>query len=122
MVLVAEDEALVRLFAVDLLEDAGFEVIETRNTQEALDALRAHPGVGALFTDIEMPPGRDGLALAHAVGREWPHLPVLIGSGRYRPRADQLPAGARFVAKPYMPSVVVGILREMVGASRAPHG
>ncbi len=95
VVLVVEDEPLVRMFAVDLLEDDGFTVIEATNADEALALLRTRPDVQVLFTDVNMPGSLDGLALARHVATSCPHLTVLIASGQATPRPNEVPKGAR---------------------------
>ena len=116
VVLVAEDEALVRMLATDVLEDAGYEVVETRNAAEALALLQKRTDVRAVFSDIEMPPGMNGLELAREVRKRWPGMAILIASGKMRPGPEELPPGARFIPKPYEPDMVVRALRAIVGA------
>jgi CheY-like chemotaxis protein len=71
LVLVAEDEDLVRLVIVDVLEDAGFEVMQVGHAAAALDILQIHaPRVHVLFTDIHMPGKMNGLALAHHTAKQ----------------------------------------------------
>jgi CheY-like chemotaxis protein len=98
IVLVAEDEALVRLLANDMLTDADYRVVEAHDGQEALAILGARNTVRALLTDVNMP-HVDGLALARIVRQRWPHIGVVVTSGRPKPLG--LPAGARFISKPY---------------------
>ena len=118
IVLVAEDEALVRMFASDLLEEAGFRVIEARNAAEALERLHECTDVSAVFTDIEMPPGMNGMSLAGEITQRWPGVAVLISSGKMRPASSDLPPGARFLPKPYAPDVLVQAIRDMVRRKR----
>lgn len=77
LVLVVEDEGLIRLNLVDELEDAGFRVIEASNADEALKALDSRPGIQAIFTDIDMPGSIDGLRFATAVRQSQPRMPIL---------------------------------------------
>jgi CheY-like chemotaxis protein len=98
IVLVAEDDALVRLLANDMLTDADYRVVEAQDGQEALAILRAKNTVRALLTDVNMP-NVDGLALAKIVRQRWPHIGIVVTSGM--PRPSGLPAGARFISKPY---------------------
>ncbi len=107
IVLVAEDETLVRLFANDILAEAGYRVLEARDGQEALTILEVHADVRALFTDVNMP-NVDGLSLARIVSERWPHVGVVITSAL--PLPSELPKGARFVRKPY---VAERVLREV---------
>lgn len=69
VVLVVEDEDLVRMLAVDMLEDAGFEVIEAATAGAALAILETDPTIGVLFTVIEMPGSMTGLDLAGRIAK-----------------------------------------------------
>lgn len=101
-VVVAEDESLVRIVAVMVLTEAGFDVIETGHAEEALATLHARLGaVHLLFTDINMPGPLNGLELAHQVRSAWPHVALLITSGEGNPLPAELPVGSTFLAKPY---------------------
>jgi two-component system, response regulator PdtaR len=113
-VLLVEDEALVRMLGVDVLEEAGYEVVEAGNADEALRILEAQSGVKALFTDVDMPGSMDGLALAHTVHARWPQVKVLVVSGKVRPAPDELPPGGVFMGKPYEPASLVRQLRELL--------
>ena len=112
-VLLVEDEALVRMLGVDVLEEAGFEVIEAGNADEALRILEARSDVEVLFTDVDMPGSMDGLALARTVYARWPQVRVLIVSGKVRPGPTEVPPGGVFLGKPYEPAVLVRQLREL---------
>src|SRR5215211_5657774 len=98
VVLFVEDETLVRLLANDTLSEAGYRVFEAQDGREALTILEAHADVGALFTDVTMP-NLDGLSLAQIVSERWPQIGILLTSGLAVP--PELPAGARFISKPY---------------------
>ena len=92
---------MLRFFVSDVLEEAGFEVIETGNADEALTWLDVRDDVSVIFTDIQMPGHLNGLDLAALVHRRWPGILILIISGGVRPSRAELPEGGRFVAKPY---------------------
>lgn len=77
-VLLVEDEPLIRLFISDLLEDAGFKVVEAANATEAMVLLEAGLPVNVLLTDVDMPLGCSGFELAHRVHRAWPEIEILI--------------------------------------------
>ena len=81
VVLVVEDETLLRWHAVAMIEDAGFDVIEAGNAAEAISVLEARTDIRVIFTDIQMPGSIDGLRLAHleTAGRR---------SRSLQPRAD----------------------------------
>jgi CheY-like chemotaxis protein len=106
-VLIVEDEPLIRLFISDLLEDAGFKVVEAANATEALVLLEAGLSVNVLLTDVDMPMGCSGFELAHRVHRSWPETEILIMSGRQWPSQGDLPTGAAFLAKPCPNEVIV---------------
>lgn len=116
-VLVVEDEAGLRTLAGDFFRQAGFQVVEAAEAGEALELLAALTAVHLLFTDIHMPGGIDGLALAHQVAAEWPHVGIIIVSGRAIPSSDALPKGCHFHAKPYDPERVLEQARELTGQS-----
>ena len=101
VILVVEDEALVRLSAVGMLEDAGFRMIEAVNSDEALELLAADSDVQLLFTDVKMPGAIDGLALARQVHDRWPHIGIMVASAKQVRQPEELPAGSRFQQKPY---------------------
>jgi CheY-like chemotaxis protein len=112
-VLVVEDETLVRIFAADFLEEAGFKVFEAVNADEAITVLEARCDVQAVITDIEMPGSMNGLALATFIHNRWPSIGVVVTSGRARPGADDLPKAASFLAKPYLPEVVIQTIQQV---------
>jgi CheY-like chemotaxis protein len=115
-VLVVEDEPLLRLMAVDLVEQAGFEAIEATNADEAVRILETRTDIRIVFTDIDMPGSMDGMMLAAAVRDRWPPIEIVIVSG-YRRRDDiELPHRSVFFSKPYDPSVVTATLKRMVAA------
>lgn len=107
LVLVVEDEALVRMMAVDMLEDAGCTVLEAATADEAWQILESRSDIGVLFTDIEMPGSMNGFALAARVAERWPHIRLVITSGRCRPRPSDVPAHGMFVPKPYLADQVL---------------
>ena len=116
-VLVVEDDPLVRLGAVDLVEDAGYVVYEAADAKQALALLERHKNIFAIFTDVEMPGSIDGVKLAHMVNRRWPPLAILVASGFAKLSSDDLPYEALFFAKPY---TTVAITKALSNA--APQG
>src|SRR5580658_2260193 len=113
VILIVEDEVLIRLSAVGMLEDAGFRMIEAVNSDQALELLEADSDIQLLFTDVNMPGTIDGLALARQVHDRWPHIGIMVASAKSVPRRDQMPAGTRFELKPYAPETVVRHAREL---------
>src|SRR3712207_4146253 len=115
VVLLVEDEPLVRMAAADDLQDAGFHVLEAANADVALAVLETcSDDVQVLFTDIDMPGSMNGLDLAESVQQRWPHISLLISSAYHRPHSGQLPDDGRFVPKPYCSDDVVQQIRELV--------
>jgi CheY-like chemotaxis protein len=119
VILIVEDEALVRLSGVDTFADAGFQTIEAVNSDDALESLVANPDVQLLFTDVNMPGATDGLALSRQVHDRWPHIDIIVVSGLSVPKAHELPVGARFLRKPYDADTAVRHARELMAAHRS---
>ncbi len=113
VILVVENEPLVRLFLTDFLDEAGFKVFEAVNGDEALTILQARPDVQVIISDIEMPGSMNGLGLARAVQERWPGIGVVVTSGRERPGPDDLSDKVAFLAKPYLPDTVIALIRQM---------
>jgi two-component system, response regulator PdtaR len=116
VVLVVEDDALLRMLAVDVVEEAGFIAIEARDADEAVVLLESRTDITLLFTDINMPGSMDGLKLAHAVRDRWPPIKILVVSGKQRIEPSELPANSCFVGKPYQVAALVEELRSLVGS------
>lgn len=115
VVLLVEDELLVRMAAADDLQDAGFHVLEAANADVALAVLEScSDDVQVLFTDIDMPGSMNGLDLAESVQQRWPHISLLISSAYHKPHPGQIPDEGRFVPKPYSSEDVVQHIRELV--------
>ena len=81
VVLIVEDEFLIRLHAAQIIEGAGFDVIEASNADEAISILEVRSDIIVLFTDIQMPGSMDGLKLAAAVKGRWPPIKIVATSG-----------------------------------------
>ena len=114
VVLVVEDNALVRGIIAEFLECAGFEVLQAADGTEALLILRSGADFHVLFSDIQGPGSIDGVELANRVCRHRPGVPIVLTSGSGVPVT--LPPGGRFVPKPYDNHKVVALLRELVAA------
>ena len=115
-VLVVEDEMLLRMRAVDIVEDAGFCPVEAVNADEAISILEARSDISVLFTDIQMPGSMDGLKLAHAVHDRWPSIKIILVSGQMNPSDAERPADSRFFGKPLSVEKMIIELQAMVGA------
>jgi two-component sensor histidine kinase len=114
-VLVVEDEMMLRMRAVDIVEDAGFTPIEAVNADEALAILESRSDIELLFTDIQMPGSMDGLKLAHAVHERWPSIKIILVSGKLTPTDAEKPIDSRFFGKPLEVKRMIAEMQEMIG-------
>jgi len=114
-VLVVEDEMMLRMRAVDIVEDAGFTAIEAVNADEALEILESRSDIELLFTDIQMPGSMDGLKLAHAVHQRWPSIKIILVSGKLTPTDAEKPIHSRFFGKPLEMKQMIAEMQEMIG-------
>jgi CheY-like chemotaxis protein len=113
VVLIVEDEFMIRLNATQMIVEAEFDVVEASNADEAIAILEARSDITILFTDIQMPGSMDGLKLAAAVKRRWPPIKIVATSGLVEIPLDDLPEGGRFLPKPYDPVQLTLTLREL---------
>jgi CheY-like chemotaxis protein len=113
-ILVVEDETLIRFWAAGLLEENGFSVLEAENAEAALKVLESRPDVKLLFTDVQMPGSLNGMELAREVHARWPHVLLVITSGRERPTRAEIPDDGRFVAKPYNAEELLGQVKDLL--------
>jgi CheY-like chemotaxis protein len=113
VVLIVEDELLLRMDAADIIAAAGFDVLEAGNADEAIEILEARRNITVVFIDIQMPGAMDGLKLAHAVRGRWPPIKIVATSGHLDVLEQDLPEGGRFLPKPYSPMQVKSVLREL---------
>lgn len=114
-VLVVEDEMVLRMRAVDIVEDAGFVPVEAVNADEALAILEARSDISLLFTDIQMPGSIDGLKLAHTLHRRWPSIKIVLVSGQVNLSDADKPDESRFFGKPLNADNMIAELQEMAG-------
>jgi two-component sensor histidine kinase/CheY-like chemotaxis protein len=115
-VLIVEDEMMLRMRAVDIVEDAGLCPVEAVNADEALSILESRSDISLLFTDIQMPGSMDGLKLAHAVHDRWPGIKIILVSGQVNPSDEEKPVDSRFFGKPLSQEKMIAELQAMVGA------
>jgi CheY-like chemotaxis protein len=113
VVLVVEDDFLIRMNAAEMIEEAGFTVVEAANSDEAIVILESRLDITVVFTDIQMPGSMDGLKLAAAIRGRWPPIQIIATSGLVDVRKDDLPKGGRFLPKPYSPAQIISALREV---------
>jgi CheY-like chemotaxis protein len=115
VVLVVEDEELLRLNAIEMIEHAGFTVLAAATADQAIEILEDRDDIRVVFTDIQLPGSMDGLKLAQAVRGRWPPIKIIATSGHIDVKPQDLPDGGRFLAKPYSPTEVARTLEELTG-------
>lgn len=115
VVLVVEDEPLVRTLTCDIVERAGFEAVEASDADQAIGILETRDDVRLVFTDIEMPGTMDGVKLAHYIRDRWPPILLVLGSSQAVMDETALPAGSKAFTKPYDEALIASTLRRMLG-------
>jgi CheY-like chemotaxis protein len=115
VVLVVEDEMLLRMRAVDMVEDAGYTSVEAVDADEAVAILESRSDIALLLTDVQMPGSMDGLKLAHTVRERWPPIKIILVSGQLRLTTIEIPADSRFFGKPLEAGVMIAELQKMIG-------
>jgi len=120
VVLLVEDEPLVRVLNLEIMDEAGYRVLDASDADEAFEILRRRDDICCILTDVHMPGSMDGFEFARLVAQGWPHVPVVIVSGKATPKAGDLPPGATFIRKPYWPAALVETLREVIAHPVAP--
>ena len=119
--LVVDDDFLVRMDAIDILEQAGFNVFEADSGDAALQLLKTrHAEIVLLFTDVQMPGTLNGFALAREVSQSWPHISLVVASGHVRPSPGELPDKACFIAKPFSAEVVHAHIQDILPYGHKP--
>jgi two-component sensor histidine kinase len=106
---------MLRLRAVDIVEDAGFTALEAVNADHALTLLETHTDIQLLLTDVQMPGTMDGLKLAYAVHERWPSIKIILVSGQVKLTESDRPIHSRFFGKPLEVRQMVSELQDMIG-------
>ncbi len=114
--LAVDDEQAVLRLVTTIFTRAGFEVVGAANADEALGILSDRPDVAVLFSDCDMPK-LSGPALATMVRERWPHVRIMLTSGK-PVNPDELPDGSDFISKPLRPSTLVPKLQSLKAAVR----
>ena len=110
LVLVVDDEALVRMNAVDMIEQAGHQVIEAANADEAIRILESRFDIEVVFSDVSMPGSMDGLRLVHLIRDRWAPIRLISASGKSLPEGAKPPEGSVLLCKPYGYDDVMGAM------------
>lgn len=122
VVLIVEDEPVIRRLLRLTLERADYTVLEAADGIEAVDLLdTGQHRVSAIVSDITMP-RMDGLALVDHLESSHPALPIVLASGLHRLETIPSPVAARiagFLVKPYSRSTVLAVVARVVGGLAA---
>jgi CheY-like chemotaxis protein len=106
---------LLRMRAVDMVEDAGYTPVEAVDADEAVAILESRSDIALLFTDIQMPGSMDGLKLAHAVRKRWPPIKIILVSGQLKLANIDIPTDSRFFGKPLEAKKMIAEMQDMIG-------
>ena len=117
VILVVDDEAVLRLLAVEHFEDSGYEVLEAGDGHEAIAILKSRPDIQAVFTDVQLPGDPDGFGIARQARDVIPDCAVVVVSARQWPESGDLQPGIRFITKPYSGPNVVRMFNEMLSGT-----
>lgn len=114
LVLIVEDEPLVRMLAVSFLEEAGFATLWVGSADEAVALLETRNDIRVVFADVHLPGSMDGLRLAHVIRNRWPPIELVLTSGQAKVRNEDLPERGLFIGKPYVKAELVGMMQSLV--------
>jgi len=121
VVLVVEDNTIIRMGAVDLVLAAGYEALEACDADEAIRILEARSDIDLVFTDVQMPGTMDGIKLSHYIRNRWPPVKLIVASGAAILEESSLPSGSRFFPKPYDEHAITDAMARLL-ASETPAG
>ena len=114
IVLVVEDEMMLRMKVVDMVEDAGYIPVEAVDADEAMAILQSRNDIALMLTDVQMPGSMNGLELAHAVHERWPPIKIILASGQLKLSASEIPLDSRFFGKPLQSAEIIAEMQEML--------
>ena len=106
---------VLRMRAVDMVEDAGYTPVEAVDADGAVEILHSSTHNALMMTDIQMPGSMDGLGLAHAVHERWPSIKIIVVSGRLKQPNIDLPADSNFFGKPLESGEMIAQMQSMIG-------
>jgi CheY-like chemotaxis protein len=112
LILVVDDEAIIRELICDVLESEGFLTEAKENADLAMEFLTLRSSeVALLLTDINMPGSMNGAALAHLSAHSWPTIPIVAMSGLESPESAGLGKDVMFMRKPFSLEKVLGCVQ-----------
>ena len=114
-VLVIEDEPILRIDALDMVEQAGFEAVEAMSVDDAIRILETRPDIRIVYMDLDMPRGVKGIELAARIRDRWPPIEIVLTAAYFNEQDLTMPARAEFYAKPVQRDDVIAAMRRMAG-------
>ncbi len=118
-VVLVDDDNDVRAITADILEDAGFNVLQAARAETALDVLASAGDVKVLITDVRMPGTMNGYDLALKARERWPALEIMFVSGFGLPERHQLYFDCLLISKPFNPDDFVNQVRGLADRAAA---
>lgn len=116
VVLVVEDDPIIRMGALDLVRSAGYEALEAGDADEAIRILERRSDIDLVFTDVQMPGTVDGIKLAHYIRDRWPPVRLLVASGNAILDESSLPTGSRYFSKPYDAHAIADAMSQLLSS------
>lgn len=116
VVLVVEDSLLIRMGAIDLVVNAGYEALEAADADEAIRIMESRADIDLVFTDVQMPGTMDGIKLSHYIHNRWPPVKLIVASGREIIEESSLPVGSKFFPKPYDDHAIVDAMARLLSS------
>ena len=114
VVLIVDDEPLIRFTTLDRLEEVGHVVLEAGNADEAMVLFRNRSDIDIVFTDVNMAGSMDGLQLARRIRAVRPNVGIIITSGVVYLDPMLLPANTVFLPKPYQHDRLLSSIHELM--------
>ena len=114
-IVVAENDAVIRVGIEAILEESGHEAIGLDNGEEVLHLLRERPDISILIASIELRGPMSGLELVFEAKRRHPDICLIVATGRSKQEAGELPSGALYLAKPFVQSEVEAAVKACLG-------
>lgn len=121
VVLVVEDSILIRMGAIDLVVNAGYEALEAADADEAIRILESRDDIDLVFTDVQMPGTMDGIKLSHYIRDRWPPVKLIVASGKEILEESSLPLGIMFFSKPYNDHAITDTMALLLSDEIRPH-
>lgn len=119
--LIVDDDPIILMDLAGILSDAGFRCVEADNGDDAKALLPGRAeSITLLFSDVEMPGGTNGFALARHVSSTYPWIEIVIASGRIKPEPGDMPDNATFLGKPFSAKMVHDHLRDRLPDGKKP--